>query len=302
MNTKLCSLFIVLALIAGVRPAWARPALSNAPAGMALIPAGSFTMGDNLDEERDAGPTNVYVSAFFMDTNLVSYSLWQTVYDWATGNGYVFDHAGCGKAANHPVQMVDWFDCVLWCNARSQLAGLTPAYYTDAAFTQVYTNGGDLVYVNLAANGYRLPTEAEWEKAARGGLRGQRFPWGNTISESHANYYGNTGSHSCDLGPNGFNAAYATGGPPWTSPVGSFAANGYGLYDMAGNVFEWCWDYYGTPYAGGTDPCGPAAGSLRVLRGGTWADDAGLTRCASRSNDLPRGTLSSIGFRCVRSH
>ena len=108
---------------------------------MALIPAGSFTMGDTLDGESDAIPTNVYVSAFYMDVNLVSYSQWQTVYNWATNHGYGFDNAGSGKAANHPVQTVDWYDCVKWCNARSQQAGLTPVYYTDAGLTQVYTNG-----------------------------------------------------------------------------------------------------------------------------------------------------------------
>ena len=108
--------------------------------GMALIPAGTFTMGDTLDGESDAIPTNVYVSAFYMDTNLVSYSQWQSVYNWATTNGYSFDNAGSGKAANHPVQTVDWYDAVKWCNARSQQAGLTPVYYTDAGLTQVYTN------------------------------------------------------------------------------------------------------------------------------------------------------------------
>ena len=80
------------------------------------------------------------VSAFYMDTNLVSYSQWQSVYSYATNHGYGFDYAGSGKAANHPVQTVDWYDVVKWSNARSQQAGLTPVYYTDAGLTQVYTN------------------------------------------------------------------------------------------------------------------------------------------------------------------
>jgi formylglycine-generating enzyme required for sulfatase activity len=89
-------------------------------AGMALIPAGAFTMGDTLDGERDAIPTKVYVSAFYMDVNPVSYSQWQSVYFWATNHLYSFDNAGSGKAANHPVQAVNWYDAVKWCNARSQ--------------------------------------------------------------------------------------------------------------------------------------------------------------------------------------
>jgi len=106
--------------------------------GMAFIPAGAFTMGDTLDGESDAVPTNVTVSAFYMDTNLVSYGQWQSVYNYATNQGYGFVDAGGGKAANHPVVQVDWFDTLKWCNARSQQAGLTPIYYTDAEMTQVY--------------------------------------------------------------------------------------------------------------------------------------------------------------------
>jgi len=282
--------------------------LPPAPSGMALIPAGTFTMGDTLDGESDGIPTNVTVSGFYMDVNLVSYGQWTNVYAFATSHGYNFMNAGAGKysAANQPVQTVDWFDCVKWSNARSQQAGLKPVYYTDAGFTQVFTNGdnGTTVYQNLTTNGYRLPTEAEWEKAARGGLSGQRFPWGNSISESQANYYGATASYTYDLGPNGYNAVGSVGGTsPATSPVGSFAPNGYGLYDMAGNVFEWCGDWYGTPYGQPTtnNPTGAGSASgYRVLRGGGWNKLASSSRCAYRNYYGPSNADAVIGFRCVR--
>jgi len=192
----------------------------------ALIPAGTFTMGDNLDNETDAVPAvAVNVSGFYMDVNLVTYSQWQSVFNWAINNGYSFTQAGLGKAADHPVQTVGWYDTVKWCNARSQLAGLAPVYFTDMQLTQVYTTGQIEPYVNWTNTGYRLPTEAEWEKAARGGVNGQRFPWGNTLSQSQANYRSFT-NQVYDLGPFGFNAAFTNGVQPFTSPVGSFAANG----------------------------------------------------------------------------
>jgi formylglycine-generating enzyme required for sulfatase activity len=274
--------------------------------GMALILGGPFTMGDTLDGESDAILTNVTLSTFYMDVNLVSYSQWQTVYNWATNHGYGFDYAGSAKAANHPVKNVDWYDAVKWSNARSQLAGLTPVYYTDTGLTQVYSTGRvDIASsnVNWTASGYRLPTEAEWEKAARGGVSGLRFPWGNTISESQANYKG-TNIYSYDLGPNGYNTAFTNGVTPYTSPVGSFAPNGYGLYDMAGNINEWCWDWYGKPYGQPTtaNPTGPTSSpnGYRVLRGGDWNAPAYSVRCANRSyNGTPTVADQYIGFRCV---
>jgi formylglycine-generating enzyme required for sulfatase activity len=281
-------------------------AVVAAPPGMVLIPAGAFTMGNSIAADTDitdAATVTATVSAFYMDVNLVTLSQWQSVYYWATNQGYGFVNAGAGKAANHPVQTVNWYDCVKWCNARSQQAGKTLVYYTDAALTKVYTNGAPFtLYPDWTASGYRLPTEAEWEKAARGGLSGQRFPWGNVINQNLANYYGITGTYAYDLGPNGYNPIGSIGGTaPATSPVGSFAANGYGLNDMAGNVLQWCWDLYATPYAGGSDPHGPVGGGYaRVFRGGDWAYYAAVARCALRSYYWTSGANDTVGFRCVR--
>jgi formylglycine-generating enzyme required for sulfatase activity len=279
--------------------------------GLAPVPAGTYTVGDQLNDTFapvDNRPTNVLLAAFHMDTNLVSYRQWQTVFNWATNHGYRFDNAGSGKATNHPVQKVNWFDAAKWCNARSLLARLTPVYFTDTNLTKVFTNGhASPVYANWSANGYRLPTEAEWETAARGGLASQRFPWGDNVYWFLANYKGDPQT----LDPSGFfydraeavdyHPDFNDGVPPYTSPVGA-SPNGYGLNDMAGNVSEWCWDWYGTPYAqpSTNNPTGPATGTQRVVRGGGWNTTADLLRCAYRGKQTPLSTNNATGFRCVR--
>ena len=278
------------------------------PAGFSLIPAGSFTMGDALDGISDAPTHTVTVSAFYMAQNLVTKAEWDAVRTWGLANGYTDLVAGSGKASNHPVQTVSWYQMVKWCNARSQQAGFVPVYYTNDAQTTVYKTGDVNVtnaQVKWNANGYRLPTEAEWEKAARGGLSGKRFPWGDTISHSLANYYAYSGISYNLSGPVGYHPSYTVGGTPYTSPVGSFAANGYGLYDMAGNVFQLCWDWCGSydPVVL-TDPRGPAAsGTYRVYRGGSWygKDGAYVCRVANRDSYYPSYSYFNIGFRVARS-
>ncbi len=279
--------------------------------GMVLIPAGSFQMGDAFTEGgTDERPVHtVTVSAFYMDQYEVTKGLWDEVRIWADdeGLGYTDLPEGGGKGPSHPVHSVNWYDAVKWANARSERDGLTPVYYTTAGFATVYKTGTGTPHANWSANGYRLPTEAEWEKAARGGVEGRRFPWadGNTISHTRANYSASPSTYDYDVSAtSGYHPDYSGGSTPHTSPVGSFAPNGYGLYDMAGNVFEWCWDWYSSTYyssSPATDPRGPASGSYRVRRGGGWIMSAGDCRVAANASFAFSMYPNTHGFRLVRS-
>jgi formylglycine-generating enzyme required for sulfatase activity len=287
---------------------------SVAPAGFVLIPAGTFTMGsvvtsntaDPSDGLTDAPPHEVTLGAFYLATTITTYAEWVAIRDWAVTHGYTDLAAiGTGKDYTHPVRIVSWYHVVKWCNAKSEKEGLTPVYYTDAAQTAVYRTS---VYslgegqVKWAANGYRLPTEAEWEYAGRGGLAGKRFPWGDadTITHQRANYL-SSASYSYDVSATrGYHPTYATGGFPFTAPVGSFAANGYGLFDMAGNAFQWCWDWYGGSGSGAvSNPHGVAFGSYRTIRGNSWDNEAKYARVGFRGYDSPTNPNSGVSFRAA---
>jgi formylglycine-generating enzyme required for sulfatase activity len=240
------------------RPA---PAPQPAPNNMVRIQGGTFTMGSPSSEiyrDGDEVQHQVTVGAFYMG----KYQVTQKEYHAVTGT-----NPSCFKGDNLPVETVSWFDAIRYCNGKSRAEGLSPAY----------TVNGKNVTWNRNANGYRLPTEAEWEYACRAGTSGP-FNTGNTITAGQANYNSKT-----------------------TKDVGSYAANAWGLYDMHGNVWEWCWDWYGA-YSGAaqTDPPGAASGSGRVLRGGSWSIYAQYLRAARRSYNTPSNRISSFGFRLVR--
>ena len=264
---------------------------TSSPDGMVLIPGGT-----NAGTDPDFGAYSLTVDSFYMDRYEVTKALWDEVKNWDGGNGYSYDNAGSGKAANHPVHSVNWYDVVKWCNARSQKEGRTPVYYTDAGLTQIYKTGRiNEPYVKSSANGYRLPTDTEWHYAARGGVANRRFPWSDSdfIDHEQANYYsywsGGEPYYPYDKAlSSGYHPDYDTGDYPYTSPVGSFAPNGYGLCDMAGNVWEWCYNWY------------PGSeGSYRVLRGGGWYPYAYRCRVGTRSFSSPDFALNSFGFRAV---
>lgn len=248
---------------------------------MVLVPAGT-----NSGTDPDYGVYSLTVDAFYMNATEVTKAQWDMVYTWATNNSYSFSNIGFGKGSDHPVYNVNWHDCVKWCNARSQMEGKMPCYTVGGS---VYKTGENTPDIDLDAGGYRLPTSDEWEYAARGGLNSKRFPWGDTITHSEANYYSHDMYSSYDISTTrNYHPDYDDANP-YTSPAGDFAPNAYGLYDMAGNLAEWCTDWHPN-----------YVGSDRVLRGGSWNSMAYSARCGYVNRKVPDSPhVYSCGFRAV---
>ena len=217
---------------------------------------------------------------------------------WKKGNQYNVQtgssdyHKKIGNAltnGKHPIVGINWNNAVAYCNWLSKKRGLTP----------VYTINGESVTTNWQANGYRLPTEAEWEFAARS--RGKNEKWAGTSSESDLSKYGNFCDENCTYS---WKSENQNDGYINTAPVGSFQANDSGLYDMSGNVWEWCWDWYDNQYyskSTNTNPKGTDTGAHRVMRGGSWHYSAADLRCASRYGSSPDNRRGNFGFRLSRT-
>ena len=245
---------------------------------MVSIPDGTFEMGDTRNEgnPNEKPVHTVTVSGFRMGKYEITQKQYQTVIG---SNPSLFTN--CDDC---PVERVSWFDAVAFCNALSDREGRQ----------KVYTINGADVNMNLSANGYRLPTEAEWEYAAGGGSSNRtRFGNGKDIANpTEMNFYGLADGKASYSVVGEFRAK--------TIKVGSFAPNALGLYDMSGNVWEWCSDWYGTYSSGAqTNPTGPTTGSYRVLRGGSWNYLPAISRVAVRDHLPPSGLNYGIGFRVV---
>lgn len=250
------------------------------------IQGGTFTMG-SPDEEvwrsEDEIQHTVTVSDFYMSP----YEVTQKEYEEIMG-----ENSSTFTGEQLPVENVTWFEAVRFANAKSEKEGLEPVYEID----------GEQVTWNRSSNGYRLPTEAEWEYACRSNTT-TPFNTETSISDEEANYYGH---YPYQIEENYFSQGELETQPgiyrETTIEVGSFEPNQFGLYDMHGNVSEWVWDYYGEyPAAETTDPTGPEIGTSKVYRGGGWNDFAKNLRSAYRAT-LPANKQSiSVGIRLVRN-
>jgi formylglycine-generating enzyme required for sulfatase activity len=243
---------------------------------MVTIEGGLFDTGDNY------GTHNVTLSSF----SIGKYEVTQAEYEAVMGaNPSYFD------GDNLPVETVSWYDAIVFSNTLSMMEGLEPAYSKGGetnpelwgAVPTSSNSEWNVIVCDFDANGYRLPTEAEWEYAARGGVESAGYEYSGSDDPDEVAWYDeNSGST--------------------THNVGTKAENELGLYDMSGNVFEWCWDWYGSYPSGNLedDYTGVSSGTYRVVRGGSWGNGAVILRSSYRYRYNPYDRYGSIGFRLVR--
>ena len=244
-----------------------RPITTKTGVEMVLIPAGEFFIGDDDgdDDEKPAHP--VRVSAFYIDTSEVTQASYQ---------GLMGKNPSKFEGSDRPVERLSWYAATQYCNMRSLREGFTPCYDPET------------LECDYSADGYRLPTEAEWEYACRAGTNTQ---WS----------FGNRGADLAKY------AWFKENANKTTHPVAKKRPNAWGLYDMHGNVAEWSGDFYEgyDPQGQSEDPRGPASGEERVLRGGSWASSREACRCSARASEAPGFAdvcfgYEAYGFRCVR--
>ncbi len=287
------------------------PTTLSVPENMVYIPGGTFMMGSPTSEserKNDETSHQIIVSDFYIGKreitveefhHFVNDTGYQTTAE-EEGNGYVLGvdgkpgyhkgfnwlNPGFSQRNSQPVTQVSWYDAVMYCNWLSRQEGVREVYAISRS-----GNNRDVIW-NTNANGYRLPTEAEWEYACRAGMT-TPFSTGNNITTEQANYNGNMPYNNNTKGI--FREK--------TTDVGIFSPNAWGLYDMHGNVWEWCWDRYGN-YDNETliDPKGTISGSRRIVRGGSWGSPGEDLRSSRRYwTEDPVRRSSYLGFRVVRS-
>ena len=278
----------------------------EAPEGFVLIPAGTFKMGSNVDDFEEFGyffhkPGHevTITKPFYMG----KYEVTQAEYEkYCSYTGTDSPSSSYGDGDNYPAYYVSWYDALVYCNKRSMAEGLTPCYNIDNSTNpdewgtvpteedDPLCDTWDAVICDWNANGYRLPTEAEWEYAARAG--------DNTVDSF--TYSGTSDSTEFEK----YAWYYDYNSDSTTHEVGTKLPNAFGLYDMSGNVLELCWNWFTSEYdentEGGSDPTGSSAGSGRVYRGGCWCDFSIGCSVSRHAYTDPYDRYNHLGFRVVR--